>query len=141
MGILIQEKSSTWIISPTGVEISRCVLDYSVTLETNENSDSSCTIIRIESDFTIIRDSQSRTVEIENVGSVGQAAVFLRKELTSGYVSTDGKLELRFSDNVSLIVDSNNSYEAWSVLTKDGERLICMPGGEVAYWSPERKKP
>lgn len=45
-----------------------------------------------------------------------------------------GTLEINFEDGSYLKAEPQESYEAWQILTKVGNRIVCMPGGELAIW-------
>lgn len=48
----------------------------------------------------------------------------------------DGQLVVRRGEDRTLRVHPHPQYEAWGVTGPDGLRLVCMPGGTVAVWSP-----
>ena len=133
MNINIRKETSGWSIISDGEKVSKCIFDFAVTLQLGDNLDF-CTFVRIENDFIVVSDKVENIVEIENVESMGYSTIVLKKELVDGYVSENGKLELKFSSNITLIVQSHESYEAWNIVTADGARLVCMPSGTVAYW-------
>ncbi len=49
----------------------------------------------------------------------------------------DGRLVVRLGCDRSVRAHPHARYEAWGVTGPDGLRLVCMPGGEVAVWSPD----
>jgi hypothetical protein len=57
--------------------------------------------------------------------------------ITQLLVAEDGHLGVQLGD-VQLSVRVADDYEAWQIAGHDGERLICMPGGELAYFPPVR---
>jgi hypothetical protein len=52
-----------------------------------------------------------------------------------------GELCLTFADGSTLLAESEPDFEAWDLQGVNGElrglRLVCMPGGDVAFWSPD----
>jgi len=132
----IRKETLGWSIISDGEKVSRCIFDFALTLQLGESPDS---LVNIENDLTIVSDKGAHVVKIENVESIGYSTILLRKELISGYVSEDGKLELMFSSDITLIVQNHESYEAWNIVTTDGARLVCMPSGTVAYWKAHSK--
>lgn len=48
-------------------------------------------------------------------------------------VAKEGHLPVNFAD-AQLSVRASTDYEAWQVMGPAGERLVCMPGGELASW-------
>ncbi len=60
--------------------------------------------------------------------------------VSSLLVSREGHLGLTAGDR-QLSVRADPRYEAWQLAGHDGERLICMPGGELAHFPPVRDAP
>jgi hypothetical protein len=58
--------------------------------------------------------------------------------ITQLLVAEDGHLGVQLGDRL-LSARVADDYEAWQVAGQDGERLICMPGGELAYFPPVRR--
>jgi hypothetical protein len=46
-----------------------------------------------------------------------------------------GDLVIEFESGMKLAVRPNDDYEAWGLVGREGRRIICMPGGEIAVWS------
>ena len=59
----------------------------------------------------------------------------LGKVITSVSVSPEGDLDIEF-DDARLSVSAGYDYEAWQLSGPNGEKVICMPGGELAIWGP-----
>ncbi|GAA2794694.1 hypothetical protein GCM10010452_23720 [Crossiella cryophila] len=47
-----------------------------------------------------------------------------------------GLLLIEFDDAV-LRVEPDENYEAWSFAGPDGDKVICLPGGELAVWAAQ----
>lgn len=58
-------------------------------------------------------------------------------KVSSLLVFREGHLGLTVGDQ-QLSVKARPAYEAWQLAGHDGERLICMPGGELAHVPPVR---
>jgi hypothetical protein len=58
--------------------------------------------------------------------------------ITQLLVAEDGHLGVQFADR-QLTARVADDYEAWHIAGDDGESLICMPGGELAYFPPVRR--
>jgi hypothetical protein len=58
--------------------------------------------------------------------------------ITRLLVAEDGHLGVQLADR-QLTARVADDYEAWQIAGQDGERLICMPGGEPAYFPPVRR--
>lgn len=48
-----------------------------------------------------------------------------------------GDLVIEFESGTKLTVLPDEEYEAWGIVGPKGERVTCMPGGEIAVWSGE----
>jgi ribosome maturation factor RimP len=48
---------------------------------------------------------------------------------------SDGTLEVTIGTNATLTVDGDADYEAWQLHSRDGDRLVAIPGGGVAVWT------
>lgn len=46
----------------------------------------------------------------------------------------DGALRLAFTDGAELTAPPDPRYESWGVTGPAGQRVVCMPGGELAVW-------
>ena len=57
--------------------------------------------------------------------------------VTALLAGRDGQLSLHLGRR-RLSVRADESYEAWQLAGQHGERLICLPGGELAYIPPVR---
>lgn len=57
----------------------------------------------------------------------------LEGEQMLGLEVNDGVLIILIG-TAMLAVRPHREYEAWEVSTTDGTRLVCRPGGEVAWW-------
>jgi hypothetical protein len=53
----------------------------------------------------------------------------------------DGALEIVFEGGTVLSVPSDAQYEPWELVSKDGRRIVSLPGGGLAKWSPYRVVP
>ena len=58
--------------------------------------------------------------------------------ITQLLVAEDGHLGVQLADR-QLTARVADDYEAWQIAGQDGERLICMPGGELVYFAPVRR--
>jgi hypothetical protein len=58
--------------------------------------------------------------------------------ITQLLVAEDGHLGVQLADR-QLTARVADDYEAWQIAGQDGERLICMPGGELVHFAPVRR--
>ncbi|MGU3435104.1 DUF6188 family protein [Actinomycetes bacterium M1A6_2h] len=48
-----------------------------------------------------------------------------------------GILSVTLISGTELIVHPDADFEAWNITGPGGFRVVCMPGGEMATWSPQ----
>lgn len=137
MSILIQETPTKWILNPHSIKVSRCMLDYTVTLDMTNAAVGPQATLTIECDFVLTMNGMAQVIEAVNFKSMGQASVLINKEWLQGQIFKNGDLELKFSDNIILTVKSHELYEAWNFNLQNGTMFVSIPGGDIAYWSGE----
>ena len=116
-----------------GQSVTHKTVDYTVSLNTNAGFE-----IRIETNFSLRTPEgdfdlspESSDMQAERLQSL------LHQTVTSSVADESGALSLGFSDGSRLHVDPNDSYEAWTVASPGGMKVVSMPGGELAVWPPE----
>ncbi len=112
--------------------VTRVCFDFAVAFCFEDGSE-----MRIESDFRLVEGDDTE-IEI-SVSQPAQTSARVpgrfNRAVESATVNDSGGLELRFDDSASLVVDADDSYEAWNFNRPGGRKLICMPGGEIAGWN------
>ena len=73
-------------------------------------------------------------VEPTDLDGVAAHMPLLNAEVTDARIDERGCLAVTF-DSSSVRCKAHPLYEAWQILGPDGERIICMPGGDLAIWS------
>lgn len=114
-----------------GQEVSRICLDFAVVLETAD-----ATELRLETRFQISeRGSTSVEVDPDRLAESGGAVVgLLRQRIATASIDESGVLSLRFTGGQRLQCEPDEQFEAWTLTTAAGERMVCLPGGGVAHW-------
>ncbi|BEL04533.1 hypothetical protein Q0Z83_027240 [Actinoplanes sichuanensis] len=62
----------------------------------------------------------------------------LNADTTMVSLSPDGSLTIGFGD-VRLVAEPDEMYESWQVRADNDLLLVCVPGGDVAIWLPDRE--
>jgi hypothetical protein len=57
--------------------------------------------------------------------------------VTTSVAEESGTLRLDFDNGARLRANPDDSFEAWTIAGPHGMKIACMPGGELAIWSPE----
>jgi hypothetical protein len=113
-----------------GQEIGRVCVDYAVVLETVDGTE-----LRLESRFQISSPDDSAEIDPERLEVTGGTAVtLLRQQVARASVGESGVLSIQFANGQQLRCDPDGQFEAWTLTTASGERMVCLPGGGVAHW-------
>ena len=112
--------------------ISRVCIGFSISLELSDSKLGY--IIQIEQSFLIVRETEEFTVTPGIIASTASVLTLHNLTITSAAVSDDGMLLLNLSEGTSIIVRPHKSFEAWQIYRADSARLICLRGGELAFW-------
>ncbi|MGH3799086.1 MAG: DUF6188 family protein [Pseudonocardiaceae bacterium] len=116
-----------------GQSVTHETVDYAVTLNTNAGFE-----IRIETDFFLSTPEGNFDLSPDSSDTqAAQGRALLHQTVTSSVAEESGVLSLDFSNGLRLRVDPHDSYEAWTVAGPGGMKVVSMPGGELAVWSPE----
>ena len=107
--------------------------DRAVTLSTAEGTE-----VRVEGPFDLtVAGATTEDVDPSLVGPHAASLVeLLRRRLAAVRVLDGGSLELRIEGDVSLLVHPGREYEAWIYNGSDGSKVVGLPGGDIASWSP-----
>ena len=114
-----------------GQEVSRICFDHGVALETADGTE-----LRIESRFSVLDGTQLVHVDPDHLDQTGRSVVLLlRQRVSRASIDESGALSLRFASGHGLDCKPDEQFEAWTLTTVGGERMVCMPGGGVVYWT------
>ncbi|WP_139347788.1 DUF6188 family protein [Nocardia donostiensis] len=56
--------------------------------------------------------------------------------IESAFVNEEGNMKTTFESGCVIEFHPDAEYESWSVTGPGDYRMVCMPGGELAIWSP-----
>lgn len=116
-----------------GQSVTHESVDYTVALSTDADFE-----IRIEVDFSL--QTPEGSFELSPGSSdtqVDSLQALLHQKVTFSVAEDSGALSVGFADGSRLHVEPHGSYEAWTVAGPGGMKVVSMPGGELATWSPE----
>ncbi len=126
-----------WEISIKGRQITRCCLDYALTIDLWDLDDS--LTVKFENPFKLISANKNYEVNPQNPKSIEPMLQLLFEEVLTLKISKSGKLEMSFVNGSYLWTDPHEEYEAWELNSSKGLKFVCMPGGEVAIWESDKK--
>lgn len=92
-------------------------------------------LVRVENDYKWLVPGRTdlRTIDGQEPEIQGLLSELVGRIIDVSY-SAAGRLTIRFPGS-ELDVAPADDFEAWSIVGPNHERMICLPGGEVAVWS------
>ncbi len=127
------EHQDRWVVSVDGVPVARCCIDYAVNVHCANGI-----TLRIEQPFVLV-DSEGRERLLVPEGNPAALAPVLgitRLVVEQCVAFKDGHLEMRFADGSLISVPATEDLEPWELSGDDGLRIVSVPGGDLAVWSP-----
>jgi hypothetical protein len=112
--------------------VTRLCLDFAVVIQTQDGTE-----FRLEAPFRITSADGSRSQEIspENLAESGSPLVgLLHRDVSLVTITDSGTLTLNLADGERLDCPPDEQFEAWSVVTRNGERWVSLPGTGVAHF-------
>ena len=132
--VTLVEAEDRWLLPLVGQSVERLCIDFAVTLMLGGGFE-----LRIEQPF-VIQGADGSEVLVVPEGDPDRLAPVLglaRSQVRAAVAFKDGHLEVSFSDGSHLGVPADEGFEAWELVGRDGLRVVCLPGGELAVWMPE----
>jgi hypothetical protein len=114
-----------------GQQIWRICFDYAVTIGTEARDE-----LRLETWFCI-RDPQGTETPVEPEAPGANAVLvlrLLRQTVESTDIDPDGTVKLIFGAGFELSAPPHPDVEAWTLVSRGGELVVCRPGGGVSEW-------
>ena len=113
-----------------GQEITRICLDFAVTLMTGDGAE-----LQIGEPFTLTEGERTDQVHPEQLAtSDGSILGLVHQRITAATIEEQGGLTLQFSNGQILTCPPGAEYEAWTLVSRAGERMVSQPGGGLAHW-------
>ncbi|GAB3648154.1 DUF6188 family protein [Glycomyces tarimensis] len=92
-------------------------------------------VITIESSLEAGEDEAPQEFQGDEPDSVRALAARLHGLTIRTAAAHGGTLEIDFAAGPQLTAGPDPDFEAWSLTGPAGQRMVCMPGGELATWS------
>lgn len=102
--------------------------------------------INLWEEFLLSQGGQESFLSRENPPSLAPGLGLIEKAVDSIRIGKTGSLEIFFSNQAKISVQPSERYEAWQILGGYGDsgalglsglRIICVPGGGLAVWTPD----
>jgi len=124
------------VVPVAGATVDRVCVDYAVTYHLSATNGT--WELRLESGFVVTANGTERLVVPESGANVPAALDVLRAEVVEAVAYKDGALRVSCADGVQVAAPPDEGYEAWTLTGPGGARLVSLPGGEIAVWSPDQ---
>jgi hypothetical protein len=117
-----------------GRKVTRLAIDYVVKLEFTEPGPYAA--ISLSSRFHLRGASgASDDIDPAHPETVAPVLSLVRSQLSEVAIADPGVLTASFADGRTLIIGPGD-YEAWEFVGPGHSRVVCLPGGGLAYWLP-----
>ena len=116
--------------------VARCLVDWRVTVELHSAREQFS--LRIEAPFSVSVGGGERVVLQPGEDRVGMGTRgILRRCVVAAAAQENGRLDVTFSDAVTLQVDSHPTLQAWTLTGSGGLMIAATPGGGLLVRLPE----
>ena len=96
--------------------------------------------LNIQNDCTLHTSTGSWNISPEALQAEFDPALRLTNHtISSATTDQSGTLNISFTDGHQLTVGPDAEYEAWTLAGPDGQKVVCLPGGELATWPAETR--
>lgn len=94
-----------------------------------------------ECPFALCEEERTRRIDPTDKYAVGDALCVLHEPVDQIHVASTGDIDVIFSNGIRMESGAHPRYESWSLNTKSGLYLVCLPGGGLAEWWPDHIVP
>jgi hypothetical protein len=132
------EAEDHWVLPLAGQAVTQCRFDYAFTIIAGKTESSF--EIRIEEPFEFSSRGEGRAITVDPEAeplTMGPALGVLHQTIDRAVAYKDGRLAVKFAEGDELWVPSGQSFEPWTLVGPAGLRIVSLPDGELAIWSPE----
>lgn len=130
----IAQHNDHYQVDLSGFNVTRCIIDYAVTLDLRRDPISA--EIRISTPFEY--KTEGVDVRIDPEGPPEELASILGlcrgRSVMAVTVWKNGTLEVSFDDESRLSVPADEQYEAWTLSGPSGALIVSGPGGAVSIF-------
>lgn len=117
------------------MEIVQLLLSYQVELATEAAGQGG--LLTLTRAFRLDHEGRpTALVDPTDPGTFLSVLPILRQRIIFLEIGLDSTLRVSVTGGFRLTVPPSD-YEAWSMVSWDKSRVICMPGGQLAIWGPD----
>lgn len=118
------------VLPIAGRRITQLRYDFAFTMEFSDEINSLS--IRIGAALTLTSPAGTAEYNPERAIECGPTLRLFNARVIEAKVFSCGRLEIWFSDGVSLAVEPDSHFEAWQATSTYGLHLVSLPGGGLA---------
>jgi len=116
----------------SGWRLEQCSIDFAFGLRITDQKTN--VQIRINSSFFIVRDDSRLDFDpVNHPERLGPVLALLRSPIQKVSACKNGTLMV-FLPQASIIVPSDEQFEAWELSGPNGLLVVSLPGGDLAIW-------
>lgn len=129
----ITETEDGWVIPFEEAVISAIQIDFRFTLLIEDRN--GVTQVIIEIPFRISGSGNDyKIIDPSNSASLAPTLGLFNAKVDKILIRKNGFLSIEFLDGTLVMVNFDESYEAWQVSSLDSYMLTCEPGGHVSFF-------
>ncbi len=130
----VVEGTDRWWLGIGGT-VTQCRVDHAYTIVIAHEGLSF--EVRIEQPFVVsYADRQFRLDAEGDPVSLAPGLRMLHRTVLDAIAFKDGRLEMTFDDGGVIRVAAGQDFESWNVVGSNGIRIVSLPGGDLAVWTP-----
>lgn len=133
---LLVDEGDYWSVGMGGLPVTRSGTEWALTL--HSSAEQGEFELRVENSFSFSGGGEEPREFDPEHGAAALSEVLVVEQMSFKCViaGKDGTLKVDFHEGATIVVPPSDEYESWMVTGPRGMHLICMPGGDVAVWSP-----
>lgn len=89
-------------------------------------------IVDFKHPFRLHREERTQRIDPDDKYAVGDAFCVLHEPVEHVHVTSEGDIDVVFSNGVRLESGAHPQHESWTLRTKSGVHLACLPGGGLS---------
>lgn len=135
MSELMIEEGDGWLLNVHAWQITRCMIDYGVTLEAADGDH--WIRFRLGSDFVFTSSDERLLIDLGSNSPTAVCPVLkvLHKNIGEAKAFKDGTLRIEFADGAVITAAPDDRFEAWEISSEHQEiTIVSLPGGGLVTW-------
>lgn len=135
---LLTEEPDHWEVGVPNQVITRCCIDYGFVIQSLGSY--GLFEVRINESF-LIGETNGNRIDIDpqaDRSRLAPALALFGRSFQRVTAYKTGRLEIRFSDQSSVVIPPHEEHEAWELVGPEGLHLVSLPGGDLAVWGPSK---